>query len=160
MARTAAAKKPTTVADRRRAIRGSKEPASGPSLRKTAKAEIDLTTASARKALTSLYPRPENDTLIAATPAIERAALDYITARDEASLANERKEIAGNVLCNAIARNRGALGDGWKAEWDMSKGAVDWTKLAKDLGIADDVIVKYRKPESRGLTVREIADEG
>lgn len=160
MARKSAAaeKKPMTVAERRRAIRAAKgEPVSGPGVKK---AEIDLTKPSARKALTALYPRPENETLIASTPELERAALDYIEARDAATLATERKEVAGNVLCNAIAKNLGVAGDGWKAVWDMSKGNVDWTQLAKDLAIPDETIAKYRKPESRGLTVRELADEG
>lgn len=160
MARKSAAveKKPTTVAERRRAIRAARgEPVSGPGVKKV---EIDLTKPSARKALTALYPKPENDTILAANAECERAALEYIEARDAATLATERKEVAGNVLCNAIAKNLGVAGDGWKAVWDMSKGNVDWTQLAKDLGITDETISKYRKPESRGLTVRELADEG
>lgn len=149
--------KPVTVAERRRAIRAAKSPASGPTVKKT---EIDLTKPGARKALTALYPHPENETLITATRAHEAAALQYIEARDQAKLATERKEVAGNILCAAIAKNLGVTGDGWKAVWDMSKGSVDWTQLAKDLGIADDVIAKYRKPSTRGLDVDELADEG
>lgn len=42
----------------------------------------------------------------------------------------------------------------------MSKGNVDWTQLAKDLSITDETIAKYRRTETRGLTVREVADEG
>jgi hypothetical protein len=146
---------PTTVAERRRALRDAKGlPTSG-----TRKVEIDLAKPGARRALTALYPRPENDTMLAATPELEAAALAYIEARDAATLASEKKEIAGNVLCNAIGRNRGIVGAGWKAEWDMSKGSVDWTELARELNIADDTIAKHRKPEARSLTVREIADE-
>lgn len=150
----AAVSKPATVAERRKAIRGAKEPTSG-----TSKVEIDLTKPGARKALTALHPQPINETMIDATPSLETAALQYIEARDAATLATEKKETAGNVLCNAIGKNLGVVGEGWKAEWGMSKGNVDWTQLAKDLNISDEVIAKYRKPETRGLTVRELAEE-
>lgn len=153
-----ASHKPTTVAERRNALRAAKgEAVSGPGIRKV---EIDLTTPSARKALAALHPRPVNEVMIEATAELESAALQYIEARDAATLATEKKEIAGNVLCNAIAKNLGVTGVGWKAEWDMTKGSVDWTSVAKELGIADDVIAKHRRPESRTLTVREIAEEG
>lgn len=156
MPRKNPATKPTTVAERRRAIRATKgEPTSGTVRR----VEIDLTKPDARKALAALYPRPENETIITATPELEAAALEYVEARDAATLASERKEAAGNVLCNAIAKNRGLAGAGWQAVWDETKGSVDWTKLTKDLGISDEVIAKYRKPSARTLTVRELADE-
>lgn len=150
---------PTTVAERRRAIRGTRAGDAGPRLKK-ARAEIDLTQPSARKALAALYPRPENETLIPSTPELERAALDYIEAREAEARAKERKEIAGNVLCNAIQKNLGIAGDGWKAQWDMSKGNVDWTSLAKELQIPDETIAKHRRPDSRGLEVRELAQDG
>lgn len=150
--------KPATVADRRRALREAQGlPNSGPSVKK---AEIDLTKPSARKALSALFPRPENDTIVLATPELEAAALQYIEARDAATLATEKKEIAGNILCNAIAKNLGVAGAGWKAVWDMSKGSVDWAELVKELNVPDETVAKHRKPESRSLTVREIADEG
>lgn len=161
MARKSAAaveKKPTTVAERRKAIRAAKgELASGPGLKKV---EIDLTKPSARKALTALYPRPTNDVFLDATPELEAAALTYIEQRDAAKIASDKKEVGGNVLCNAIGSNLGIAGNGWKATWDMSKGNVDWAQLAKDLNISDEVIAKYRKAESRGLDVRELAEEG
>lgn len=155
----AAAKVPVkspTVADRRRSLRATKG-GDGPSVKKVS---IDLESPGARKALTALYPRPENDVIVSATDEDEAAALAYIEARDAATLATEKKEIAGNLLCNRIAKNLGVTGDGWKAEWGMSKGSVDWTALAKDLAIPDETIAKHRRPESRGLTVREIAEEG
>jgi hypothetical protein len=147
---------PPTVADRRRAIRDAS--GDGPGVKKVV--EIDLTKPGARKALTALYPRPESETIIDATPELERAAYDYVAQRDLAKIAAEKKEVAGNVLCNAIAKNKGVRGKGWKAEWDMSKGNVDWAQLAKDQGISDATIAKYRKPDSRGLDVTEVADEG
>lgn len=159
MAKKSAARevKPATVAERRRAIRAAKgEPVSGPGLKKV---EIDLTKPNARKALIGLYPRPRGEDFRDATPETEAAALQYIEARDAAALASEKKEIAGNILCNAIRDSKGVRGEGWKATWDMSKGNVDWAQLAKDLSISDEVIAKYRKPESRGLDVRELAEE-
>lgn len=151
-----AATKPTTVAERRRALRAAKEPRSGPGVKKV---EIDLTKRGARDALRALYPRPLTDTVLDATPELEAAALQYIEARDVAKIATEKKEIAGNVLCNAIGKNLGIRGDGWTATWDMSKGNVDWTTLAKDHNIPDEVIAKYRKHETRGLDVDEVAEE-
>lgn len=156
--KTAAAKTitPTTVAERRRTLRAAKAPASSTAVRKV---EIDLADPSARKALSSLYPSPVDELMIPATPELEAAALAYVEARDSATLANERKEAAGNVLCNAIGRHLGIEGDGWRAEWSLTKGSVDWTRLAKDKGIPDEEIAPYRKPSSRTLTVREVAEE-
>lgn len=147
---------PQTVADRRRAIREAN--GEGPGLKKVV--EIDLTKPGARKALTALYPRPESETNIDATPELERAALDYVAQRDLAKIAADKKEVAGNVLCNAIAKNKGIVGKGWKAQWDMSNGNVDWAALAKAEGISDETIAKYRKAEFRSLDVKEVADEG
>lgn len=155
MAKKSAVRAPTTVAERRRAIRDAKE-TSGPGLKKV---EIDLTKPNARKALVGLYPRPSSDTYIDATPETEAAALQYIEQRDAATRSSEKKEIAGNMLCNAIGVATGIRGNGWKATWDMSKGNVDWAQLAKDLNISAEVIEKYRKPEFRGLDVRELAEE-
>ena len=146
---------PTTVAERRRQLRAAKADA-GPGL---AKVEVDLTKPEARKTLTSLYPRPTSDAMLDATAEIEAAALEYIAQRDIAKVANAKKDIAGNVLCNAIGRAKGICGDGWKATWDMSKGNVDWTALASKLSIPDSVIAEHRKPESRGLDVKEVAEE-
>jgi len=144
-----------TVAERRRQLRDAKAPA-GPGVKKV---EIDLSKPGARKALLGLYPCPTSDTIIDSTPDTEAAALEYIVQRDAAKIATEKKEAAGNVLCNAIAKNTGIRGEGWTAAWDMSKGSVDWSALAKDLGISDEVIAKYRKPSSRGLDVTEVAEE-
>lgn len=151
--------KPASVAERRRAIRDAKGEgaSSGPGVKKV---EIDLTKPGARKALTALYPRPTSDMYIDATPETEAAALQYVDLRDDAKVLTDKKEVAGNILCNAIRSAKGIRGNGWKAEWSMSKGSVDWTQLAKDLAIPDGVIEKYRKPESRGLDVREVAEEG
>lgn len=148
--------KPATVAERRRAIRDARDPLSGPGVQKVV---IDLTKPGARKALTALYPRPTSETYIDASAETEAAAFVYIEQRDAAKVASEKQQVGGNALCNAIGRNLGIRGNGWKATWDMSKGSVDWTQLAKDLQIPDEVIAKYRRPESRGLDVTEVADE-
>ena len=150
----AAAIEPTTVAGRRRALRG--EPASGPGVKKVT---IDLTKAGARDALKALYPRPTSATMLDSTPAIEAAALEYVKQRDLESLSKKAKEVAGNHLCAAIGSNTGIVGEGWKATWDMSNGNVDWSALAKAEGISDETIAKYRKPQSRGLDVKEVAEE-
>ena len=150
-------KAPATVAERRRAIRAAKEPSSGPGVKKV---EIDLSKPEARKALTALFPRPTSEAILEASSEIEAAAVAYVEQRDLAKIASDKKESAGNVLCNAIGRHTGIRGDGWKATWDMSKGNVDWTALAKAEGISDETIAKYRKPESRGLDVKEVAEEG
>jgi hypothetical protein len=97
--------------------------------------------------------------MLPSTPELEAAAFQYIEARDAAKLASERKEAAGNVLCNAIARAQGITGEGWKAVWGMSKGNVDWAELAKAEGLSDETITKHRKPETRSLDVRETAEE-
>ncbi len=150
-------KAPVTVAERRRAIRAAKgEPTAGPGLKK---ATIDLTKPNARDLLKALYPCPTSDTMLDATPELEAAALDYVEQRDLEKVAKTKKEIAGNVLCNAIKTAKGVVGEGWKAVWGMSKGNVDWAQLAKDQGISDATIAKYRKPESRGLDVDEVAEE-
>jgi hypothetical protein len=151
----AAAIEPSTVAGRRRAIRGD-GPASGPGVKKVT---IDLTKPGARDALKALYPRPTSETMLAATPELEAAALEYVKQRDLESLAKKAKEVAGNHLCAAIATNTGIVGEGWKATWDMSNGNVDWSALAKAEGISDETIAKYRKPQSRGLDVKEVAEE-
>lgn len=152
-----AAKKlpPTTVAERRRQLREK----AGPAVAKADKRiEIDLSKPDARKALAALFPRPENDTLIEASPELEAAALRYIEARDAAAVAAEKQAVAGNELCHAIAKNLGVTGVGWKATWDLAKGSVDWTALAKELAISDETIARHRKPSSRTLIVRETAD--
>lgn len=148
--------KPETVAERRRALRGE-DGAVGPGVKKVL---IDLTTPGARKALTALYPAPENEVFIDATPELERAAHAYVVERDAAKVASVKQQIAGNILCNAIAKNKGIRGVGWRAEWDTSKGNIDWAELAKEECISDETIAKYRKPPSRGLDVTEVADEG
>lgn len=148
---------PKTVGERRRALRDEKTDATGPGVKKIV---IDLDAPDARKALTSLYPRPEDETILTATPALEQAALAYIRSRDAATLAEQEKEKAGNRLCEAIRKHLGVAGDGWRATWDMVKGSVDWTKLSKEQGIADDVIARYRLPEKRSLRVTEKAEEG
>lgn len=154
-ARVEEPKAPTTVAERRRAFREEK---AGPGI---AKVVIDLSKPDARKQLVAIYPRPENDVYIDATPELEAAAFKYVEERDAESLAKKKKETAGNALCNAIGKNLGIRGKGWKAEWDMSNGSVDWGQLAKDLAIPDETIAKYRKPQVRGLDVKEVAsDEG
>lgn len=155
---TARASSPSTVAERRRAIRAAKEPASGPGVRRAAM--IDLTKPAARKILVGIHPRPENEVYVDATPELERAALQYIEQRDVEKISKEKKEVAGNVLCNAIGKNLGLRGDGWKATWGMSKGNVDWARLAKEAGISDETIAKYRTPDRRGLDVDEVPDEG
>jgi hypothetical protein len=126
------------------------------------KLTIDLTKPGARDALRVLYPCPTSDTMIDARmqPEIEDAALEYIAQRDIEKIAKLKKEVAGNVLCNAIKTAKGITGDGWKAVWDMSNGNVDWARLAKDKGITDAEIANYRKPPSRGLDVDEVAEEG
>lgn len=149
--------KPITVGDRRRQLRAVKG-GDSPGLKKTA--ELDLSKASARKALSALYPRPESEAMLTATPDLEAAALAYIEARDAATLATEKKDVAGNVLCNAIAKSLGITGDGWKAVWDMTKGSVDWSAVAKELAIPEDVLAKHRRQETRTLVVRETAEEG
>lgn len=149
--------KPTTVAERRRSIRAANDPASGPGVKKV---EIDLTKPNARKALSALYPRPTSDTYLDATPETEAAALAYIEQRDVESVSKGKKELAGHVLCNAIGPAKGIVGKGWKATWGMSKGNVDWEKVCEAFNIPEDVLERYRKPESRGLDVRELAEEG
>jgi hypothetical protein len=152
-------KKPSTVAERRAAQRASRasEGSKGPTV---AKVEIDLTKPAARKQLAAQWPRPKSEDMIPATPELERAALEYVEQRDVASLATEKKEIAGNLLCNAIQDARGITGDGWEAVWTETKGSVDWSSLAKDLNIAEDVIEKYRGKPSRTLKVTETATDG
>ena len=149
--------KPKTVAERRRSLRATRGVAS-PGLAKTA--TLDLTKPSARKALTGIYPRPESDVMLDATPELERAALEYVEQRDAETLAGDAKEVAGNLLCNAIGKNLGIRGDGWEARWDMSKGSVDWDGVVKELNIPPDVLERHRKPEKRVLLVKELAEEG
>lgn len=148
-------KAPATVAERRRAIRDAN--GEGPSVKKVV--EIDLTKANARDQLRALYPRPTSETILEATPALEAAAFEYVKQRDAESLAKKAKEVAGNRLCAAIGHNLGVAGVGWKANWDMSNGNVDWAALVKAEGISDETIARHRKPESRGLDVKEVADE-
>ncbi len=156
--KSTAVKAPQTVAERRRALRDAKGGAkSGPGLKKV---EIDLTKANARDALKALYPRPTSDAMLTATPELEEVALEYVEQRDLEKLAKEKKEVAGNFLCNAIRRATGVAGDGWKATWDMSNGTVDWAALVKAEKISDETIAKYRKPQTRGLDVKETAEEG
>ncbi len=148
----------TTVAERRRSIRGSKVETVEPRAKKFT---IDLTKPGARDALRALFPCPLVATMLdgRAQPEVEAAALEYIAQRDLEKVAKTKKEIAGNVLCNAIKSATGITGDGWKATWDMSKGNVDWAGLAKEKGITDAEIADYRKPATRGLDVSEVADE-
>ncbi len=153
----AAETKPTTVAERRQAIRAAKEPASGPGVKKVL---IDLSKPTARKMLTALHPRPTSETYLDATPELEEAALVYIEQRDAETLSKGKKEIAGNHLCNAIGDAKGVVGKGWKATWGLSAGNIDWAKVCEDFKIPEATLEKYRKPESRGLDVRELAEEG
>ena len=131
----AAEAKPTTVAERRQAIRAEKgEPASGPGLKKVV---IDLSKPNAREKLTALYPRPTSETYIDATPETEAAALLYIEQRDVESASKSKKTVAGNVLCNAIAKDKGIKGNGWKATWGNSAGNIDWAKVCEDFKIPE-----------------------
>lgn len=155
MAKKSPAKAPATVAERRKAIRAAKGEAIGPGLKK---AEIDLTKPAARKMLAALYPRPTSEAYLDATPETEAAALAYIEQRDAESVAKNKKEVAGNVLCNVIGEAKGIRGVGWKATWDMSMGNVDWEKVCADFNITVAVLEKYRKADSRGLDVRELAE--
>lgn len=129
--------------------------ASGPTVKKVA---IDLKQPNARKQLAALYPRPTSETFLEATPATRRAARKYIEQRDAESTAKAKKEVAGNVLCNAIGSNKGIKGDGWKATWDMKIGNVDWEKVCADYKIPKEALEKYRHGESRTIDVRELAE--
>lgn len=160
MAKKSAARaevKPTTVAERRQAIRAAKgEPNSGPGVKKVT---IDLTKPNAREKLTALYPRPTSELYIDATPETEAAALAYIEHRDVETTAKVKKTVAGNLLCNAIGTDKGITGKGWKATWDMSAGNIDWAKICVDYKIPEAVLETYRKPPSRSIDVRELAEE-
>lgn len=150
--------KPATVAERRRALRDAKAPSPGGT--SATKVQIDLTKPGARKALAALYPAPESETMIDASPALERAALEFIEQRDAGSIAGKKQDAAGNELCSAIGKAKGIIGEGWVATWDLSKGGIDWADVVAELNIPDHVLERHRKASGRVLTVRETAEEG
>lgn len=147
-------KQPTTVLERRRSIRSQR--GDRPGLKKV---EIDLTKPTARKMLTALFPRPTTQAMLDATDETEKAALEYVQQRDAESVAKNSKEVAGNLLCNAIGSSLGIKGKGWKATWDMKGGNVDWDEVVKEMNIPSEVIDRHRKPAYRALDVRELAED-
>lgn len=130
--------------------------AKGPGVKKPP--TIDLTQPNARKALAALHPAPTNDLYLEASPEAEEAAAEYFAQRAAESSAKSGKELAGTQLCAAIGKNLGVRGDGWKATWGMRDGEIDWRGLAKAHGITDEQIETFRRPPSRSLDVREVAD--
>lgn len=136
-AKTKATKKPTT--------KGAK---SGPL--PVVAHDIDLTSSKARKLLAERFPKPSGD-MLKASPALERAAKVYVSARKAEAEAAARKEHAGNVLCAAIGNAKGLAGKGWDVEWDNRNGSIEWDKLAEDLKIPEATIEKYRRAPSRTL---------
>lgn len=130
--------------------------AKGPGVKKPT--TIDLTQPNARKLLAERHPRPSNDLYAEASPEAEEAAAEYFAQRAAESAAKSGKELAGTQLCAAIGSNLGVRGDGWKATWSMRDGDVDWRALAKAHGITEEQIETFRKPQSRSLDVREVAD--
>ena len=115
---------------------------------------IDLMAPNARKALLAVFPSVlRADVFEAATEDTDRAARAYLSARDQAKILELAKERNGNILCAEIGLSEGLEGETWRARWSDRKGDVDWSALAKDLGIPDATIERYRRPSSRTLTV-------
>lgn len=119
--------------------------------------EIDLTQANAKDALAKAFPRPTTETMIAATEDLDKAATDYMNARDAATIAEAAKERAGNVLRYAIKSDRGIKGDGWEASWLEESGGLDVSALLKHLMVPEEIIAQFQRPKKRVFRVKEIA---
>ena len=124
-------------------------------------AAIDLSAMSAegaKKALALAFPRHVEGKTVPATEATAAAAFAYLTARDDVSIAEAKKDASGNVLRLAMGDAESILGDGWEATWKTQKSEIDWGALAKELAIPSETIERFRKPVKRVLNVREKAE--
>ena len=118
---------------------------------------IDPDRSDAKEQIHKAFPRVDVDAMRLASDEEERLASTYLQLQAQIRKLCEEQERIGNRLKLRIGVHRGIERPGIRVTWAMREGLVSYGALCKSLQVPDEMVEKYRGPQSRALDVRRTA---